>query len=206
MRSILARFIALTAATLVVGSTIACGGSGSTEDATSGEGALVKNQPAGHGSAKDLRFKQLKAGPTDADLKALFEAGSALDNAYIGTYRFMKPKTESTDPKARELRIKETMHKYMCGFFDESIDIGRNTGNKVDAVMKDLDITDNASDEDAKVTAVQKALEKVYANPKLDVLSGSASGNNTLGEIMGVYDTQHNEILYFGFTNCGSDD
>jgi hypothetical protein len=42
-------------------------------------------------------------------------------------------------------------------------------------------------------------------NAKLDVLSGGASGNNTAGNVMGVYDIARHEIVFFGFTNCGSD-
>ena len=56
------------------------------------------------------------------------------------------------------------------------------------------------------MASFSSSLSSVLSDSHLDVMSGSASGNNTMGEIMGVYDTTHNEVLFFGFTNCGSDD
>lgn len=147
------------------------------------------------------RFSVLKK-PTDPDLAALYTAGKGFDGAYLGVYRFNKPTTEGTDAGAREKRIKEVMHRYMCGFFDESIDIGESKTSK--EILGDLDMDNNAGDKDQK--ALTSALDAVLKNKSLDTLSGSASGNNTMGEIMGVYDEKHHEVLYFGFTNCGSDD
>ena len=104
-------------------------------------------------------------------------------------------------------RVKEVMHRYMCSFFDESIDIGHESGKKaVATVLSDVDMENNASDQDKETASFSDALADVLADTKLDVMSGGASGNNTGGEVMGVYDITHNEIFYFGYTNCGSDD
>jgi hypothetical protein len=184
----------------------ACGGASS-------DGDIPAADPAGDTSEDELntkaRFTHLKK-PTDADLAAFSTAAAKFDSSYRGVYRFNKAGPEATDPLAREKRIKEVMHRYMCSFFDESIDIGRNTGTTTAAVkqaLSDVNIEDNASDQSSSdVTAITSALTKVYKNKKLDVLSGGASGNNTGGEVMGIYDLAHNEILFFGFTNCGSDD
>lgn len=151
------------------------------------------------------RFTHLKKA-TDPDLQALLAAGSAMENEYVGLYRFNKAGPEATDDNARMNRVKEVMHRYMCSFFDESIDIGRSTGSKkVEATMRDVDFDSNEQD-DAKVKTFQAALTKVFQNDKLDVMSGGASGNSTAGEVMGIYDKGHNEVFFFGFTNCGSDD
>lgn len=152
------------------------------------------------------RFTHLKT-PTDKDLAALAKAGGKLENAYRGVYRFNKAGPEATDPNARMNRVKEVMHRYMCSFFDESIDIGRNTGTKaVEQTMSDVDFDRNSSDEDANVKAFGDALGDAFENKKLDIMSGGASGNNTAGEVMGIYDLAHNEVFFFGYTNCGSDD
>lgn len=182
----------------------ACSGSPSESD-------IPAADPAGDTSEDELstkaRFTHLKK-PTDADLAAFSTASAKFDHSYRGVYRFNKAGPEATDPLAREKRIKEVMHRYMCSFFDESIDIGRNTGaGAVKQALSDVNIGDNASDQSAAdVAALTSALTNVYKNKKLDVLSGGASGNNTGGEMMGIYDLTHNEILFFGYTNCGSDD
>lgn len=153
------------------------------------------------------RFTKLTKGPTDRDLAAFSTAAAKFDGSYRGVYRFNKAGPEATDPAAREKRIKEVMHRYMCSFFDDSISLGRNSGaSAVKKTLADVNLDSNASAQSAAdVAQLTSALTKVYANKKLDVLSGSASGNNTAGEVMGVYDIARNEILFFGYTNCGSD-
>ena len=194
MKSI-SRLLAVVALTALASACAAPAGSDSADETESTSDELSR-----------ARFTSYRS-PTNAKLKALDVAGSKFEYAYVGTYKFNKPTTEKTEPLAREKRIKEVMHRYMCGFFDESIDIGRNTGaNKVDVAMSDVDFDRNAYDQDPDVADFRAALAAVYTDPKLDVLSGGASGNNTAGEVMGIYDVTHNEIFYFGFTNCGSDD
>ena len=177
--------------------------------ACSGAPSDTTDDPSGV-SADELskaRFTQLKSGPTNAKLAALFAAGNKIDTPYVGVYRFNKPGVEKTDADARMKRIKEVMHRYMCSFFDESIDLGRATGSKrVSVTLSDVDLDNNASGQDAQVAAFSSALTQVFNDSKLDVMSGSASGNNTGGEVMGIYDITHNEVFFFGFTNCGSDD
>ncbi|MBK6694045.1 MAG: hypothetical protein IPG50_17840 [Myxococcales bacterium] len=175
-------------------------------------GCAASADPVGgeDSSADELRrarFTSLAA-PSDPDLAAFYGAANGLENEYLGVYRFNKPGAEATDPGAREKRIKEVMHRYMCGFFDESIDIGRNTGaGRVQATLRDVAVEDYGGDPSpAAIGRLSSTLSRVFANPKMDVLSGGASGNNTMGEVMGVYDTENHEVLFFGFTNCGSDD
>ncbi len=152
------------------------------------------------------RFTSLKA-PTNKKLGALYANGAKFGNAYRGVYRFNKANAEATDPDARMKRVKEVMHRYMCSFFDESIDLGHASGiSDLKATLSDVDMDSNASDQAADVASFSSSLSTVLSDSHLDVMSGSASGNNTMGEIMGVYDTTHNEVLFFGFTNCGSDD
>jgi hypothetical protein len=174
-----------------------------------GEGENVSD-PSAETSEDELntraRFTHLKK-PTDRDLAALSTATAKLGPAYRGVYRFNKAGLEATDPQAREKRIKEVMRRHMCPFFDESIDLGRRSGpNAVGQTLADLDLPDNAGNPSAgDIEALSSALAKVRVNRSLDVLSGSASGNNTIGEVLGIYDTAHHEILFFGYTNCGSD-
>jgi len=153
------------------------------------------------------RFTQLKKGPTNPDLAALSAVATSIDGPFLGTYRFNKAGPEKTDPVARQKRIKEVMHRFMCTLFDESIDIARFSGpSALDKTLSNINFKDNASVSEADAKKFKTALSAVLANKELDVESGRASGNNTAGEVMGVYDIAHNEVLFFGFTNCGSDD
>ena len=190
------RLLALCTLTSVA---VACGG---TSDATDPADSEETSQDELNTKA---RFTHLRR-PTDPALAAVFAAGNKFQTEYVGVYRFNKATTEKTDPAARSKRIKEVMHRYMCRFFDESIDIGPNRGaNPAKSVITDLEPDYYMIDEESKIPALESALAKAYKNPKLDILSGSASGNNTAGAVLGIYDTVHNEILFFGFTNCGSD-
>jgi hypothetical protein len=177
----------------------ACSGpssSASSDDTSQNDTAAEQKKPA--------RFTQMKNGPTDRALAALSTAGAKFDGAFLGTYRFNKAGPEHTDPAARETRVKEVMHRFMCSFFDDSIDLGRHDGaSAVKQTDSDLDLDNNSGGTDTR--AFDDALKGVFSGSRLDVMSGSASGNNTGGNVMGVYDVAHDEILYFGFTNCGSD-
>lgn len=150
----------------------------------------------------------VRSKPTNKALEALYVAGAKFEYGYLGVYRFNKVGPEATDLDARYNRVKEVMHRYMCRLFDEEISMGRNAGGaakRVETVLSDINLYDYADEQEADADAFSAALTAVYADPNLDVLSGQASGNNTFGEIMGVYDIKNNEILFFGFTNCGSD-
>jgi hypothetical protein len=197
----LARAAATLALVVLASSSVACASIDPSADADTSDEATGA-------SADELsraRFTRLRS-PTNANLKALYAAGKQFEYGYLGVYRYNRASAEATDPDAREKRIKEVMHRYMCGFFDESIDIGRNTGaNRVKAAMTDVNFYDYAYEQEEDVAAFEEALTDVYADPKMDILSGGASGNNTAGNVMGVYDVRTNEILFFGFTNCGSD-
>ena len=200
--------IRLGSAAILFGLSMACS---SAPADSNGDNAVT---PADDTSEDELntkaRFTHLKSGPTDTNLKYLFSAANKLGSSYVGVYRYNKATTEATDQDAREKRIKEVMHRYMCSFFDDSIDIARSTGTvtkKISSTVSDLDLDNEASDASkTDLAAFSTALTYVFGNAKLDVLSGGASGNNTAGEVMGVYDEAHNEIFFFGFTNCGSDD
>jgi hypothetical protein len=150
------------------------------------------------------RFHQLKEGPSDNTLALLSTAGNKVDSALVGTYKFLKPTNEGSDAGARETRVKEVMHRFMCSFFDDSIDIDHRTGAAgAKKAVDDLDLSEN---DNGDTSAIQSALTKIASDGDLDLMSGSASGNNTFGNVLGVYDKKNNEILFFGFSNCGSDD
>jgi hypothetical protein len=186
-----------------------CSGGGSAEsdsaDLKSSSSSSSQIDPA---TKKPGRFTQLKKGPTDTALAKVFTAGQDIDGALLGAYRFNMPGPEATDPVAREKRVKEVMHRFMCTFFDDSIDLKRPSGSpasRTQRTLADLDMNDNANGQDDAVRKFTDGLTDAYGDEKLDILSGGASGNNTIGNVMGAYDVANNQILYFGFSNCGSD-
>ena len=73
-------------------------------------------------------------------------------------------------------------------------------------VLNDLNLDSYAPDTSkAKLSAFEEALKPVLNDRTVEVYSGSAGGNNTGGEVMGLYDIRNDQVLFFGFTNCGSD-
>src|SRR5262245_42342158 len=100
-------------------------------------------------SAEELtsRFSSKKA-PANKNLAAFYAANHDFENPYRGVYRFNKATNEAYTPSARLNRVKEVMHRYMCSFFDESIDIGKSS--TVKQVEQDLDFYNNAPDDDAR--------------------------------------------------------
>lgn len=150
------------------------------------------------------KWKSLKE-PTGSHVSKVYKAIAAVKGSYHGAYKVVTP-TEAHGRTPEQLHlaeIKEAMHRYMCGFFDESIGITRTSA--VAEAERDLDVSNNIEDE-KQAKALHDALPALLNDRSLEVYSGSASGNNTMGEVMGVYDTKNDEVTYLGFTNCGSDD
>lgn len=184
-------------ATMALSLNIGCAGA---DDATPNDDATTED-------ALSQRFTRLKKGPTNADLKAFDKAGGKLSPYGAAVYRFNKVGAERTDATARMKRVKEVMHRYMCSFFDESIDLTHRKGApQLQSTLKDLELDYYTEDQDASEAALKSTLTKILANPDLDVMSGPTSGNNTSGAVLGVYDIKNNEVYFYGFTNCGSDD
>jgi hypothetical protein len=192
----------------VVSLTATAGCSSGGDDSTAAGGQDITAAAKKTADVRDARFHELKNGPTNKSLQPLNAAGNKMDSSLIGTYKFLKPTDEATNQASREKRVKEVMHRFMCGFFDESIDLGHDTGAQgAKNAINDLDLGTNDSDggDSPGAKGVVAAMDAVTKDKDLDVMSGSASGNNTAGEIMGVYDMKNHEIFFFGFSNCGSD-
>lgn len=64
----------------------------------------------------------------------------------------------------------------------------------------------NIQDGDAEFNLLQKNVSIFNRESGVEVYSGAAGGNNTAGTVLGIYDTNTNEIAVFASTNCGSDD
>jgi len=153
------------------------------------------------------RFTLLESA-TNKNLDALLKASPKMIGFYsYSVYRFNRVTDEATNDLSRENRVKETMHRYSCRFFDEEIAVGRDGKPEQEVkAIADLFEYDQWDMDKADLKAYEDALAKVAADPDLDILSGSASGNNTSGTVLGVYDVKNNEILETTSTNCGSDD
>jgi hypothetical protein len=193
-------FLAITLASL----SLLSGCAGHSAEGDNPQSAAGQDLSAsGAQSDATARFHQLKSGPTDKTLATLAVAANKIDAALIGTYKFLRPTTEGSDAGVRETRVKEVMHRFMCSFFDDSINIDHRTGaTGAKKAVDDLDLSNNAGGD---TSAVESAIGKIATDNDLDLMSGSASGNNTEGNVLGVYDKKNNEILFFGFSNCGSD-
>ena len=167
-----------------------------TTNAPAGDAGSLESTAAGG------RFTNLRT-PTNASLKAFYATANTINPKYLAVYHFNNPTNEGTNADSRAKRIKEAMHRYQCAFFDESIALSRPNDAK-DPVADILSSLDQAVPEENKAVFTIK-IKPVLADKTLDVWAGSASGNNTMGYTMGVYDMKNNEVLFFGDTNCGSD-
>jgi hypothetical protein len=201
MRSI--RFAVCVLVTMAMPLVAGCGGGGEDDSSGAGSQDVTAAKPKTTASAKATRFRQLKSGPTEKNAASISTAGGKIDNSLVGSFKFLKPTNEGSDAGARETRIKEVMHRFMCSFFDDSIDIAHRSGAaSAKKAIDDLDMGNNVEGDAGPISA---AITAAVSDPDLDVMSGTASGNNTFGNVLGVYDKKNNEITFFGFSNCGSD-
>lgn len=113
----------------------------------------------------------------------------------------------NTVQELRRNAVAQAMHG-LCPFFDDGVGIGVNTKDEkgtLNAVSDLIDST-NVSEGDADHKALIRTIDAANKQVGVEVYSGSASGNNTVGTVLGFYDVKNNEIAVFASTNCGSDD
>lgn len=113
----------------------------------------------------------------------------------------------TTAQKQREATVAQAMHT-LCPYFDDGVAVGINTKDEQGTLAAVADFTESMqiytgdSDYDKLFTVVKT----VNSESSIEVYSGSTSGNNTYGTVLGFYDTTTNELAVFANSNCGRDD
>jgi len=113
----------------------------------------------------------------------------------------------STLQEMRQKTVGQALHA-LCTFFDEGVGLSLNSNDAQGALAATNDILYSTDLKlgDAKFTSILTALTNASKQLEVEIYSGSASGNNTAGEVLGIYDVKNNEIAIFSNTNCGRDD
>ena len=111
-----------------------------------------------------------------------------------------------TAQEIRQNTIAQVLHS-VCQFFDEGVSLRVNPKNSRGALRAITDFTEssNTMEGDANYNKIAKAISTVISQADVELYSGNASGNNTAGNVLGLYDIKNNEIAVFANTNCGSD-
>jgi len=95
-----------------------------------------------------------------------------------------------------------------CPFFDDGVALSLNSKDEKGTLNAVADLIDSSdvNKGDAVYNSLVKNITAINSEDGVEVYSGSASGNNTAGTVVGLYDTKTNEVAVFANTNCGSDD
>lgn len=163
-------------------------------------------------TAQGSDFKTIRS-MTNKAANEVLKTGRVMDFYFREALRIERRTAANgrTELERREAAIKEAMHKYACPFFDDSIDISRD--RTVNSHLESLeyfvtfnDWTDGNAKKKAQFEDFKAALQHAKSMSTLELWSGGASGNNTAGAVAAIYDLKNEEILIYGYTNCGSDD
>ena len=143
--------------------------------------------------------------------QSLNSASSELVATELVTHSTLKKVTElkGKAKTAQELRmnaVAQALHT-VCPFFDDGVRININTKDDKGTLnaVKDLADSSNVNEGDAEFKAITRIVSIINKQADVELYSGSASGNNTAGTVLGFYDLKNNEIGVFANTNCGSD-
>ena len=156
-------------------------------------------------ASKIVNIKTLTNTTLDAATKDLFKLGMA---TRYGTKKVLELKGSGTTPQElRENAVAQALHT-VCGFFDDGVKLGLNSKDAKGSLSAVVDLADASSTDqgDVEFKAAVKAVTTMNNQVGVEVYSGSASGNNTVGSVLGIYDVKNNEIAVFANTNCGSDE
>ena len=113
----------------------------------------------------------------------------------------------STPLEIRTNTIAQAVHT-LCPYFDDGVSIRLNAKNKagIDLAVNDYTENGSLSNNDAELKTLADSIYSAGQQVGVEIYSGSASGNNTSGTVLGIFDTKNNEIAVFSNSNCGSDD
>ncbi len=151
---------------------------------------------------------------TDPALNAIYKAiaptwnksGNCVETRLV---KVLKP-TEARGRNPEQLMqamISESIHKYVTAWFDDGINISRVKSKKefLDFMSSNA-FGSSSEDESLKIEQVTKAIIQLGSNKSIAIYTGSASGNNTMGEVVGIVDLKNKEILSLVNSNFASDD
>jgi uncharacterized SAM-dependent methyltransferase len=113
----------------------------------------------------------------------------------------------ATAQKQREATVAQAMHT-LCPYFDDGVAVGVNTKDEQGTLAAITDFTESMqiSSGDSDYDKLFTVVTTVNSESSIEVYSGSTSGNNTYGTVLGFYDTKTNELAVFANSNCGRDD
>lgn len=108
-----------------------------------------------------------------------------------------------TEQAIRQNTVAQAIH-LSCSFFDDGVEISLASKN-MRSLKRTLAEFQYYIDESLKNTFLE-TIYKINNEADIEVYAGAASGNNTSGAVLGIYDIKNNEVAVFASTNCGSDD
>ncbi len=142
--------------------------------------------------------------------KRLDMAASALVATDIVTHSTYKKVIElkGKGTSAQEIRmntVAQAAHT-ACPFFDDGVALSLNKKDATGTASAVADLIDSSNPSKEEELLIAKNIAVFIGEQDIEVYSGNASGNNTAGTVVGIYDTKNNEVAVFANTNCGSDD
>ncbi len=126
---------------------------------------------------------------------------------HASTKKILELKGSGKTPlELRTNAIAQALHT-TCPFFDDGVSVSVDSKDaKGSEAAAETFLADAYDAENGEFAIVTNSVKNFNAEAGVEVYSGEASGNNTVGTVLGIYDTKNNEIAVFANTNCGSDD
>jgi hypothetical protein len=108
-----------------------------------------------------------------------------------------------TAQEKRHKTVAQAIHT-LCPYFDDGVALGLTSKDEVG--LNDVVATFETYMVSEEVKSLKEIVKTASNSSDLEIYNGEASGNNTVGAVIGIYDVKNQEILVFSSTNCGSDD
>ena len=154
------------------------------------------------------KMVNIKTFTNPAILKAEKEVSKLEFINYTGGKKVLQLKASgSTLQEQRQKTIAQALHT-LCPFFDEGVSLGlasKDESGVEDAAYEFEYYIDGTENAEASMKAFKSMVRDVNLGSDIEVFSGGASGNNTSGAVMGIYDLKNQEIFIMAATNCGRD-
>jgi hypothetical protein len=134
---------------------------------------------------------------------ALQKAYFLIDSVEVISHSSVKKIVAQTGSRADTVTL--AMHS-LCDSFNDGVSLKLNSKDTAGATKAVNEFTADlhmAGSND--YYTILEALKNANLDSTSEIYSGTASGKNTTGTVLGIYDTKNNELVVFASTNCGSD-
>lgn len=135
--------------------------------------------------------------PTHVNMRRVFQTFSHIHGSTLGVKKDLKSGSALD-------HVKESMARFLCPNLDSTLEL--EPARDAALIYRDLYEAGSNIQDDPQFEKFKNQLPLLMDDPSLEIYAGSVIGKDVSGQVLGIYDLRNHEVIYLGFSHCGSDE